>query len=101
MSAAKLLKRGCDLARAIWQEPRQSIGIVRVLAGTIRGSAFAAQWPRPPSENAPGSLQPNNSAALPPNPLLQYFDSHQSGKGIWKWRHYFEIYHRHFAKFVG
>jgi hypothetical protein len=23
------------------------------------------------------------------------------GPGIWKWEHYFEIYHRHLAKFVG
>ena len=35
------------------------------------------------------------------NPLLDYFDSHLQGPGLWKWRHYFEIYHRHFAKFVG
>jgi Methyltransferase domain len=35
------------------------------------------------------------------NPLEEYFDSHTSGPGIWKWRHYFEIYHRHFEKFRG
>jgi hypothetical protein len=36
-----------------------------------------------------------------PNPLEQFFDSHTEGQGIWKWRHYFEIYHRHFSRFVG
>lgn len=36
-----------------------------------------------------------------PNPLLEYFDAHTEGPGIWKLRHYFEIYRRHFAKFVG
>jgi hypothetical protein len=35
------------------------------------------------------------------NPLEGYFDSHTEGRGIWKWRHYFDIYHRHFAKFIG
>jgi cephalosporin hydroxylase len=33
--------------------------------------------------------------------LEAYFDAHTEGPGIWKWRHYFEIYHRHFSKFVG
>lgn len=35
------------------------------------------------------------------NPLEQYFDANREGPGIWKWRHYFEIYQRHFGKFVG
>jgi hypothetical protein len=35
------------------------------------------------------------------NPLEEYFDSNREGPGIWKWRHYFPVYHRHFAKFVG
>jgi hypothetical protein len=35
------------------------------------------------------------------NPLEQYFEGHLSGPGIWKWRHYFEMYHRHLEKFVG
>jgi len=35
------------------------------------------------------------------NPLKSYFDSHKEGKGIWKWRHYFDIYHQHFKRFVG
>jgi 23S rRNA U2552 (ribose-2'-O)-methylase RlmE/FtsJ len=35
------------------------------------------------------------------NPLEEFFDSLNEGPGIWKWRHYFEIYHRHFSKFVG
>lgn len=35
------------------------------------------------------------------NPLWNYFQSHKEGHGIWKWEHYFDIYHRHFARFVG
>jgi hypothetical protein len=37
----------------------------------------------------------------PRNPLEEYFDNHTVGRGLWKWRHYFEIYHRHFKSFVG
>ncbi|BBZ40915.1 class I SAM-dependent methyltransferase [Mycobacterium conspicuum] len=36
-----------------------------------------------------------------PNPLETYFEGHVEGDGIWKWRHYMDAYHRHFAKFVG
>ena len=34
------------------------------------------------------------------NPLREYFDRHTEGHGIWKWNHYFEVYQRHFSKFV-
>lgn len=33
--------------------------------------------------------------------MERYFDSHETGPGTLKWRHYFDIYERHFAKFVG
>jgi len=35
-----------------------------------------------------------------PGGLEQFFDNKQ-GRGIQKWRHYFDIYERHFGKFVG
>jgi hypothetical protein len=35
------------------------------------------------------------------NPLGRYFDSYVSGPGIWKWRHYFDVYHRHLERFRG
>jgi hypothetical protein len=50
-----------------------------------------------------GELVPANG--LPPepagNPLEDYFDRHTTGPGLWKWRHYFPIYHRHFQRFIG
>jgi Methyltransferase domain len=36
-----------------------------------------------------------------PNRMAEYFDLHKEGPGITKWRHYFDIYHRHFCRFVG
>lgn len=34
------------------------------------------------------------------NPLLDFFRANKEGPGIWKWEHYFEVYNRHFSKFV-
>jgi len=34
------------------------------------------------------------------NQLLEYFRNNKKGPGIWKWEHYFEVYQRHFSKFV-
>lgn len=33
--------------------------------------------------------------------MRAYFKSHKTGRGIFKWDHYFDIYHRHLHKFVG
>ena len=33
------------------------------------------------------------------NPLRLFFDARKEGPGIWKWRHYFDIYDRHFRRF--
>lgn len=35
------------------------------------------------------------------NTIETYFDAQIEGPGIWKWRHYFDVYQRHLAKFVG
>jgi hypothetical protein len=33
--------------------------------------------------------------------LRDYFEAHHEGRDIWKWDHYFDMYHRHLSKFVG
>ena len=35
------------------------------------------------------------------NPLREYFENHREGHGIYKGRHYFDLYIRHLAEFVG
>ena len=47
----------------------------------------------------PGDDRPIESAVT--NPLTRYFDANTEGPGLWKWRHYFDVYHRHFQKYVG
>jgi len=44
---------------------------------------------------------PPHGPAAEPGRLEELFDKNTSGPGIWKWRHYFPIYERHFARFVG
>ena len=43
---------------------------------------------------------PAAAPAVDGNPLLDYF-ARNEGRLIFKWQHYFEIYHRHFAAFRG
>jgi hypothetical protein len=57
----------------------------------VRGYRYAA------------GLRPGAGAPAPrtPGALETYFDAHAEGPGIWKWRHYFDVYERHLARFVG
>lgn len=57
------------------------------------GVAFAAQWAEKPDGLAPVAVPQDQS------PLEEFFDARVEGPGIWKWRHYFDIYHRHLNHF--
>jgi hypothetical protein len=35
------------------------------------------------------------------NPLIQYLEQNPNGRVVHRWRHYFDIYHRHFSRFRG
>jgi SAM-dependent methyltransferase len=70
-----------------------------VARGFVFGQGFEAC--KETETGASAGLPRVESTAHAANPLETYFDSHTVGAGIWKWRHYFEIYHRHLAKFVG
>jgi len=53
--------------------------------------------------NAPCQKESNNLSPFAPKTtdIEAYFDSVTTGPGVWKWRHYFNIYERHFARFRG
>jgi hypothetical protein len=55
-----------------------------------RGCLFDPIWSNEPPLVAPQKVD---------NPLRDFFESRQDGPGIWKWTHYFDVYHRFFAKF--
>jgi hypothetical protein len=65
-----------------------------------RAHQFCRRWTLPEAPDGP--IEPDTSARSGPlNPLWRHFDGNREGPGIWKWEHYFGIYHRHLAKFVG
>jgi cephalosporin hydroxylase len=51
----------------------------------------------------PGSRAASEAAAEDQsrNPLIEYLESNIHGRLIDRWRHYFDIYHRHFAPYRG
>ena len=59
----------------------------------VDGAMFASSFP--------ATLDGTPDTQAPCNPLESFFNARTTGRGIWKWLHYFEIYHRHFQKFVG
>lgn len=58
-----------------------------------RGGAMVPRWQAAASSGSP--------VESPANPLEHYFDGVTQGPGVWKWRHYFDLYHRHLGRFVG
>jgi hypothetical protein len=54
-----------------------------------RGVAFGETW------LSSGSKVPGDHD----NPLRAFFNARAEGRGIWKWDHYFDVYHRHFERF--
>ena len=77
------------------QDPRAMMTSQLRQAGFFRGASFAKDLA--PAEGS----ESQETTPEPPNPLREYFEANKEGPGIFKWRHYFEIYDRHLARFVG
>src|SRR5262245_22832132 len=75
--------------------PRAMFHALNSLPSLYRAYAFARTY-----SNC-SALASDASNASPGNPLWDYFQANTQGPGIWKWEHYFEVYHRHFAPFIG
>ncbi len=78
--------------RALVQYRRWTPQAARAFVPFARGLSFADGFP-PWSAGTPPPMRSN--------PLRDYFERNSCGPGIWKWTHYFDIYHRHLQKFVG
>src|SRR3989344_2080179 len=89
------------VAKTFMQQPRLSRRLLAQLPTILRGFNYSQKWR--PSNFHHASLFPKSlsTSSRPSNPLESYFDLHKEGKGIWKWIHYFDIYHRYLKKFVG
>jgi len=96
MRQSERMKRATRLVaeatNSVLTEPREAIGLL-TSRERDRAHEFTRGWP---VNNRTTTPVPAES-----NPLREYFEANQSGPGIYKWRHYFEPYQRHLAKFVG
>lgn len=87
------------IMRAFVLKPRQSLNLLYQLLIINRSLNYSKNWQNYANKLILPSPQDSTSSS-DVNPLKSYFDHHKEGKGIWKHNHYFEIYHRHFKKFV-
>jgi len=97
MNLIKGLRNACvglyETAKALVADRKSTLTQLSQLPFFVRGFREFQKLPSPPSRLAPPTPAPNA--------LRSYVETHHSGKGIWKWNHYFDIYDRHFRKFVG
>ena len=75
--------------------------IVEGVPTVVRGDARASKWVDAIASNWSTTRFAESKSPGRDNPLKSYFESVTQGRGIWKWTHYFDIYHRHFCHFVG
>src|SRR5438105_649976 len=66
------------------------------MLGQVLRDIFEALW----NKNKFDKADEHAKQIAKANPLEEYFYNNP-GRGACKWHHYFEIYHRHFAKFRG
>ena len=98
MNIVTEFKSFCEIVRPFIQHPRLSLKLLARSPAILRGFIYAQKWQ---AHNTDPASHPSHGTPAAPNPLKSYFDAHKEGKGIMKWVHYFDIYHRHFKKFVG
>ena len=84
-----------DLIQCTIEYPRCTFDALRILPAVIQGLQYSrsSNFPAPPER--PACFSPD------PNLLTDYFSAHTEGPGLWKWLHYFDIYHCHMQKFIG
>ena len=90
----RTIKRAAATRAAARAASRAARAVARTRAAA-RGYAYSQGWRQHPDP------EDGLSKAEPFTRLDAFFDARTHGRGIVKWRHYFEIYDRHLAKFVG
>ena len=101
MSFKKSFIRFNKILNTFLLHPRQAIDFLDRLPEVVRGSAYCQAEGMILDRQFQRAGPEDRSSDSLPNPLRQYFDSRKNGRGIWKWDHYFDIYHRYLNKFIG
>jgi hypothetical protein len=86
-----------SLRREIARDLLLPVHKVRLRLEEMRGLRFGRRI----TTSEHGSRDGSRSTPRRANRLETYFDSHTVGPGVYKWRHYLDIYDKHFARFVG
>src|SRR5262245_19556515 len=95
------MQRIKDAVTGILGANRQSTPEELRPADPTRGAMFCDQWGNGVDHRGLAAAAEPEGVVDPENPLWRYFQAHTEWRGLHKWIHYFEIYHRHLAKFVG
>lgn len=88
-----------EVVQSFIAHPRLFLRLLRRIPAAIRGIRYTETWNADVSP--PTTPAGREDAPASPNPLTAYFQAHDTGRGILKWEHYFDIYHHHFNKFAG
>src|SRR3974390_3553832 len=90
-----------EILRSFLRNPAASRDILRALPFTLRGVEFSSGQIVPSAQRHPDSGSHDEGPPNDATSLQAYFNSYENGPGIHKWLHYFDIYERHFKRFVG
>ncbi len=100
MSSRSKLKKIIAMSAFLMSQPRLSFFRLSQMKDSLRGFIYSDHYSNSP-EYTSSSFCVHEASSASTNPLKAFFDSRETGRGIWKWIHYFDIYDRHFSKFVG
>ncbi|MBU1694226.1 MAG: class I SAM-dependent methyltransferase [Verrucomicrobia bacterium] len=90
----KYLNRLYQLLKSAAKDPRVFLRVVNTVPSICSACGFSRAY-------KDSGRETGETVSPAANPLWEYFQNHKVGRGIWKWEHYFDIYHRHLARFVG
>src|SRR5438067_1520135 len=99
MQLATTFKQAFEVMGCLVRRPYRSARHLSRLVEVERAVELSERAARPGT--SVGTTTGAGGSPSAANPLWSYFASHVEGRGIWKWTHYFDIYERHLAKFVG
>jgi SAM-dependent methyltransferase len=100
LSILSKVRRASALVGRVVRDPRRASNLIKCYAEARNArrfcrSGFAGTSPQ--AKIDPALVQPDD----PSNPMWAYFAANNQGPGIWKWIHYFDVYQKHLAKFIG
>jgi hypothetical protein len=83
-----------SIFRSLRANPAMTLKAIETLPYLVQGLAFGKK------ANFRNENQVADKHAAGPNPVTAIFESGWEGPEVCKWKHYFDIYHRHLSRFV-